>query len=534
MVVLLGFLLRLWILGRSPVNSDEAVVGLMAEQILHGHFYAFYWGQSYGGGEPYVVAVIFEIFGQSPFSLGVTPVLLDGVAAILTWRTGRHLFGQTAGAVAGLMVWIWPIAYVSLSTLEYGFRYLALVCGLTVLLTSLRITGRSGGGSRLVRWVDWATLGLAVGVGWWATPEIAYYAVPSAVVLLANAARGRVKLRISEMFFALCTAFLGALPWLWDNVGHGYPSLATGSQEVVESYTTRLSVFFHYSLPMAVGLRTESTGRWIFGPVLGPVLAVIAFVLIVALLLTLILRGQAMVLVVMLVFLPLFLAYSPYTWFWQDGRYAMFVGPMLALLIASITELPKLSAWGRARLPVVSVALGVLITITGAVQVAPIDPVVVPGSASATWTSWHTDPDVYLASLARVLKSHHVHYAYSGYWVSYALMLDMASSVQVSDLIYYHNVDLLLNVEHSANPAWIFVTNPVNMTQLGEITGDPPAFEPGCALLLGGGPCLEIGNLESFLHAAHIGYSVTRAGYFSVVFPDHPVEPTAVFGAAHV
>src|SRR5665213_1722445 len=52
-LAIMGLGIRVWALGRHAINADQAVVGLMAEQILHGHFSAFYWGQSYGGGEPY-------------------------------------------------------------------------------------------------------------------------------------------------------------------------------------------------------------------------------------------------------------------------------------------------------------------------------------------------------------------------------------------------------------------------------------------------------------------------------------------------
>ena len=68
-VFALGLLLRCWYLTHQPTNSDVAIVGLMARQILHGHFSAFYWGQTYGGVEPYLVAVMFAVFGQSTIVL---------------------------------------------------------------------------------------------------------------------------------------------------------------------------------------------------------------------------------------------------------------------------------------------------------------------------------------------------------------------------------------------------------------------------------------------------------------------------------
>ena len=84
--------LRVWLLGHAGLNSDEAVVGLNALQIRHGHFSAFVWSQTYGGVEPYVVALMFAAFGSSPFVLNATPVLLAVVAAAVVCASGFDSF----------------------------------------------------------------------------------------------------------------------------------------------------------------------------------------------------------------------------------------------------------------------------------------------------------------------------------------------------------------------------------------------------------------------------------------------------------
>ena len=148
--LVLGLLLRLYALGRGPMNSDEAVVGLMAREILHGHFFAFYWGQNYGGPEAYAVAVVFAVFGSSSFTLGLTAVLLCAGSLVLLWRIGNRMFASPVGAVAAIAFWVWPETYMTSSTVEDGFRWLALLCGLTVLLTVLRI----GDGEATTRRLD--------------------------------------------------------------------------------------------------------------------------------------------------------------------------------------------------------------------------------------------------------------------------------------------------------------------------------------------------------------------------------------------
>ena len=79
--VVVGAALRAWCLFHHPITSDEAIAGLMAQQALHGHFSAFYWGQSYGGVEPYLIAFQYRVFG-------FTPSLLGGVATVLAMGSG--------------------------------------------------------------------------------------------------------------------------------------------------------------------------------------------------------------------------------------------------------------------------------------------------------------------------------------------------------------------------------------------------------------------------------------------------------------
>ena len=181
-LIVVGVLLRVWLLGNAPMNSDEATAGLVAHQIAHGHTYAFYWGQSYGGVEPYVLALNFLVFGQSPFMLNATPALLALVGSVLVWRIGLRLFRPAAAVVAAVLSFIWSESSLWNSTREYGLHEVTMVLGLVLLLEALRIAqkARDEGADRLI---DWAILGAAGGLGFWASPEIVYFAVPVAVMV---------------------------------------------------------------------------------------------------------------------------------------------------------------------------------------------------------------------------------------------------------------------------------------------------------------------------------------------------------------
>ncbi|MHB1554306.1 MAG: glycosyltransferase family 39 protein [Acidimicrobiales bacterium] len=176
----IGIFERVWYLQHDPINSDEALVGILARHLLAGHANAFLLGQPYGGVEPYVVAAMFGAFGSSPITLQVPVVVLDAVACVLVWRVGRRLVRRPAIAlVAAAAMWAAPQSAVWNSTLEYGFRGVTLVCGVAMLLLALRITQEDA--SR----VDAPLLGLVAGVGWWSSPEIAYFAVPTVLWLLS-------------------------------------------------------------------------------------------------------------------------------------------------------------------------------------------------------------------------------------------------------------------------------------------------------------------------------------------------------------
>src|SRR5689334_12812241 len=81
-----GLALRIWV-DRAAVgtpDSDEAVMGLMVRQAVHGHLTTFYWGQPYGGSQEVLLTVpLFAIFGSSYAALRAVPIALSALAAVL-------------------------------------------------------------------------------------------------------------------------------------------------------------------------------------------------------------------------------------------------------------------------------------------------------------------------------------------------------------------------------------------------------------------------------------------------------------------
>jgi len=345
--VVLGGALRAWLAFHQPINSDEATVGLMAQAILHGQFVTFFWGQQYGGTESYVVAALFEVFGQSPVVIKLAPGVMAAVAAVLVWRIARHLVASRSLALlAGALVWVAPASAVANSTLELGFRGVTLAAALGCLLAALRVLDGS------MRWHDFVALGLLAGVAWWSSPESIYILLPAALILVGAAVQGlpqAVRCWVLRLGATVVSAAVGALPWLWANVNSGFASLrpaAFGGTSSVSNpgYVGRLVLFVRFTVPMQLDLRIPWWGRWVIGGPKASVSAefallvlsgVICLVLATCVVLCALRGGRCLALLVALAAFPFLYAYNPGTWFWQDGRYALYLGPLLALLLTT-------------------------------------------------------------------------------------------------------------------------------------------------------------------------------------------------------
>lgn len=542
-VIALGCALRFWELGRAPINADQATVGLMAHEILRGHFSTFFWGQHYGGGEPYLVAILFALFGQSTFTLGLAPAVLDACAALLVWRIGRRLFSPQVGVGAGLLFWIWPAAYVELSTVEYGFRWLALLSGLVALFEALRIADRDRSrrrGSMAV--FDWFGLGLAIGVGWWCSPEILYFALPSIGLVAIDHFRHRVRLPASGVLVMVVSAALGAMPWLTYNVGRGFRSLHE-RRHSLSVFEDRLRSLGTHSLPIALGLRLQRSGTWVISTSAGRALFALFLIGLGGVVLLLVRQRRAFVLVGFCAFAPLGFAIAP-TVAWIDGRYALYFAPVIALLvIEGCTEVTRiLRGWlirvdrrdrggvsgSRPRralelssVVVLVVALGFTLGALG--HTTPDQPNRLVAS-QRTWTTWQADPDSWLDPLIATLRSERVYDVYAGYWLGNVLAFTSHETITTTDTPFIRYRPYTVAVESSPRTAWIFV-NPARRAALVAETSQS-LLDPGCIRSKRG--CLALPIFEKFLENTHDPFRVVADQEFFVVLPMRAVEPQSL------
>ena len=320
-----GVALRVWVLA-SPaggLDADEAVWGLMAKRVLDGELTVFFWAQNYGGTqEALATALVFAVTGSGTIALRAVPLVLFAVAAVLVWRVGRRTVGEPAARVAAALFWIWPAYLVWKSTRAHGFYGAVTVLALVAALLVLRLYERDSPR-------DAAALGLALGLGWWASPQVALLGAP-AVAWLIWRRPGAVR----PGWLALPGFLAGAAPWLVWNLGHGFGSLRAPFGPGDDSYLDHLRVFFATTWPSALGLRVPFSFEWLTGAAAGRALELVALAGFAWLVLRRRPLGRLEPLVLTAAAYPFLQSISPFSVLNDEPRYLVLLAPVMALLLA--------------------------------------------------------------------------------------------------------------------------------------------------------------------------------------------------------
>lgn len=139
----LGFLLvrgvYLWAGGRA-VDADEAIVGLMARDILRGGHVVYYWGQTYMGSlEAYTASVFFLFLPAVDWVLKLAPMLH---ALLMVWMTQKFL-EEVWPEIEARMIWI-PGVFSAPFFLEWSLKarggyMLTLLFGMMIFWLGMRM-----------------------------------------------------------------------------------------------------------------------------------------------------------------------------------------------------------------------------------------------------------------------------------------------------------------------------------------------------------------------------------------------------------
>ena len=449
-----------------------------------------------GDWSPYLVALGLKVGGGGEPALNATPAVLAAVAAVLvaaiTQAAGRN---RIVALAAGAAVWVWPYAVIWQSVREGGFRFATLCCGLTAVLCCVLAFQRRAGA------LAWLVLGLALGLGWWASPEIAYFALPCLVLLVGwwrgtrtseeggavPPARGR------PLLLAALGAAVGSLPWWYANAHTGFSSLQQSALPANGgvTYGTKLSVFFHYMLPMQLGVRAVLSGAWLGGPVIGQTLYALLLVLVVGAVVRAVrafVRDASRLVPVALATGVLGYAFlyaaAPGTGYWNDGRYGIYLPALVVALCGSV--LAQEASWpaapkrrpahaahpdatgrgrsgrsratsrrGKSPVPLALTALGVVGAL--GLTVAAAHAAGIPASP-AFFSGWRSG-DASMQQAVDAMRAHHIDAAYGDYWTAYDLDFLSGGRPLVSpnpSLDVSRSASIAAGVASSPDPAWLF------------------------------------------------------------------------------
>lgn len=239
------------------LDSDMAIVGLMARHILQGEFPIFYWGQPFAGTmEAYLAALLFALGGASRLTLALSPFLFSLLLLAVTYRLAREAFDRETGWLALLLAAL-PAPFLVNHSVTARANYIEnLVLGGVVLVLALRIPSHAG----VVRRRSLALLGFFAGLAWYQSPQSVHYLLTAGLFLLLRDPR----VLLERAFWAAPAAFaLGSLPlWLYNLGG---PSVSTIEAILLSASPAglldSLTRFFGHKVPATLATAPWGAGR---------------------------------------------------------------------------------------------------------------------------------------------------------------------------------------------------------------------------------------------------------------------------------
>ncbi|MFQ5491307.1 MAG: ArnT family glycosyltransferase [Phycisphaerae bacterium] len=163
------------------MDSDEAITGLMALDILDGARPLYYYGQGYlGTTEPFTAAGVFALLGATPLALRIAPLLLFALSLPVQLLVVSRWFGRSAAWWSVLFMALLPAPAALWTVKARGGFTAVFLMGMVLVWTCQRAADSAGVRRRIWGFVS----GAALGLGWWTNPMIVFYVVPLAGLVI--------------------------------------------------------------------------------------------------------------------------------------------------------------------------------------------------------------------------------------------------------------------------------------------------------------------------------------------------------------
>jgi hypothetical protein len=238
-LVAAGAGVRVWFIlrGWPALDSDEAIVGLMARHILYnGEHPIFFYGQHYMGAlEAYLVVPFFWLFGPTQLALRLAMLVLILPFLVCVYLLGRAAYGRIVGLLTLAALAFGP-AYGLMREAPAigGYQETLLFGALLPLLAYQRLRSplapTQRGAARITSLAQYAAFGLIAGLGIWSDELIlVFIATPLLALALA---RPRELFWPPALTALVAGVFIGGAPFIGYNVlRHGQTFIELKAQE---------------------------------------------------------------------------------------------------------------------------------------------------------------------------------------------------------------------------------------------------------------------------------------------------------------
>jgi hypothetical protein len=265
-IAVLGLLYRLFYIyyTSAVIDSDEAIVGLMAKHALEsGYMPIFYYGQHYMGSlEPLLVTLLFAIFGISAVALKMVPLFFAVGLIPLCYLLTRFFFANDPSIInshqarlgalfASLLMALPPAAMVEWSTKARGGFTEVIFIGLLAMLVTLKWYR-----TLAYREIFWCAL--LLGVGWWVNNQIIFFILPIFLLILYRGIYvsyhlGMFMTMLRQAMLGFLCFFIGSLLYWFYNLQTNFASL--GMLGGARNLGDNLYGLFSSALPIISGAR---------------------------------------------------------------------------------------------------------------------------------------------------------------------------------------------------------------------------------------------------------------------------------------
>lgn len=235
------------------VDSEEAIVGLMAKHILDGHgFPTFYYGKSFIGTlEPLLIAGMFELFGSTIFALKLVPLFLSSILILPVYFIGLEVGSRFSARAAAVLLAIPASSYIFPSLEASGGQSIVSFLGLVSVFLAIRWMKSEG-----TPWWGALFIGGLLGLGWWTGFEILYFLLPVVWCMMCSLVRQRGDMALTMLvtLAALVVGFLlGGFPFWKFNLENEFRYFSELYLPDLDSVVIGLVETVRHTLPMLLG-----------------------------------------------------------------------------------------------------------------------------------------------------------------------------------------------------------------------------------------------------------------------------------------